>query len=137
MRTKLLLSLLLIPALFSCKKEDITVKQVNSTITTGSWRVTYYWDSNHDATTNFTGYSFVFASAGAVTASSLGTTVNGTWSAGNDDSQVKLILNFASPVNFAKISDDWHVIERTSTKIRLEDVSGGNSDTDYLTFEKL
>lgn len=34
------------------------------------------------------------------------------------------------------LSDDWDVLERTDTKIRLIDVSGGNGGTDYLTFEK-
>ena len=45
-------------------------------------------------------------------------------------------LNFSTPVSFIEISDDWNVIERTDTKIKLQDISGGNGGTDYLTFEK-
>jgi hypothetical protein len=47
-----------------------------------------------------------------------------------------LVIGFASPASFVEISDDWEVIENTSTKIRLQDVSGGNGGTDLLTFEK-
>jgi hypothetical protein len=62
--------------------------------------------------------------------------VPGTWSTGSDDSQKKLYLTFNSPPDFNELSDDWHILEETSTKIRLEDVSGGNGGTDLLTFEK-
>jgi hypothetical protein len=51
--------------------------------------------------------------------------------------QKKLILNFASPADFTEISDDWHILQETSSKIQLEDVSGGNGGTDLLTFEKI
>jgi hypothetical protein len=53
-----------------------------------------------------------------------------------DDSKVKLVLSFATPANFVEISDDWQVIERTDSRIKLQDLSGGNGGTDYLTFEK-
>jgi hypothetical protein len=39
-------------------------------------------------------------------------------------------------VPFDELNDDWHIIEETSTKIRLQDVSGGSGGTDLLTFEK-
>ena len=37
----------------------------------------------------------------------------------------------------AKLSDDWDILEYTSGRIRLIDVSGGDGSTDYLTFEKI
>ena len=39
-------------------------------------------------------------------------------------------------IEYMDLSDDWDIVERTDTKIRLQDVSGGNGGTDYLTFEK-
>jgi hypothetical protein len=45
-------------------------------------------------------------------------------------------LFFASPADFADLSDDWDVVSRTDSKVQLIDVSGGNGGTDYLTFEK-
>jgi hypothetical protein len=124
----------------ACKKDDknssVTVASINSTVVSGNWRVTYYYDTDHEETSSFSGYSFVFGSNGVITATKGATVVTGAWSSGNDDSHVKLILAFSSPSSFAEISDDWHVIERTDTKIRLQDVSGGNGGTDYLTFER-
>lgn len=138
---KTILNLFIISILLvSCTKDDnsstISTSSITSTITAGTWRVTYYWDTNHEETSNFSGYSFVFNSNGTVTATKAASTVTGTWSTINDDSKVKLILAFSTPADFVEISDDWHTIERTDTKIRLQDVSGGNGGTDYLTFEK-
>jgi hypothetical protein len=62
--------------------------------------------------------------------------LNETWAVGNDDSQVKLILNFTATSPFDEIYGDWRIIELISTKVRLDDVSGGLSGTDYLTFER-
>ncbi len=114
-----------------------TPTNVTQTVQTGDWRVTYYWDTDHDATSYFSNYTFSFMADGSLTATYGSTTMTGTWSAGTDDSQTKLYLSFLVSEIFQEISEDWHVIERTSTKIRLEDVSGGNGGTDYLTFEKI
>jgi hypothetical protein len=109
---------------------------VSNTVTSGTWRITYYWDTDHEETSNYSGYSFTFATGGVLTAVKTGSTVTGTWSTGTDDSKTELVIAFASPASFVEISDDWEVIENTSTKIRLQDVSGGNGGTDLLTFEK-
>ncbi len=140
MKRPILYLLIFSSLLFSCKKNDtsttLTTTNITSTITTGNWRVTYYWDTDHEETNNFIGYNFVFNSNGTITATKTTSTINGTWSTLNDDSKIKLILSFASPADFLEISDDWHTIERTDTKIRLQDVSGGSGGTDFLTFEK-
>jgi hypothetical protein len=125
----------------SCSKDttsssSITPGDVSNTITSGTWRITYYWDTDHEETSNYTGYSFTFASGGVLTAVKSGTTVTGAWLTGLDDSKTELVINFASPEIFAEISDDWEVTEMAATKIRLRDVSGGNGGTDQLTFEK-
>jgi len=127
--------------LTSCKKDEpstsnITNSNVTTTVSAGTWRVTYYWDTNRDETANFNGFNFTFGASNLVSASNSLLTINGTWSIANDDSKIKLILAFTTNANFIEISDDWHVIERTDTKILLQDVSGGNGGTDYLTFEK-
>ena len=46
-------------------------------------------------------------------------------------------MNFGvttSPI--AELEKDWHIVEKTSTKLRMEDVSGGAGGTDYLTLER-
>jgi hypothetical protein len=63
---------------------------------------------------------------------------NGTWSItvsiSNDDSLGDLDFN----INFSltNLNDDWDFVSKSSTIIKLIDVSGGSGGTDYLTFEK-
>jgi len=125
-----------------------TSNQVASIAANGSWRVTYYYDNDHEETSNYSGYSFNFDANGAVIAVSGNTTVTGTWSitdnsgsSSDDDGNSSSNDNdfnifFASPPNFEELSDDWDIISVSNTKIELIDVSGGNGGTDYLTFEK-
>ena len=136
--------LLITIGLFSCKKDDntnnnstITTANVVTTATTGTWRITYYYDTDHEETANYAGYAFTFAAGNVLTATKQGSaTATGSWSTGLDDSKVNLILAFSTPANFAEISDDWHVTERTETRIKMQDVSGGNGGTDILIFER-
>ncbi len=137
---KQLIGLLVFSAILfsSCKKDDsptITTTNVTSTVSSGNWRITYFAESGVNKTSDYNGYSFTFATGGIVTAVKTSTTVSGTWSAGTDNSTVKLVLAFTA-TNFTSLTDDWHVLERTDTKIRTEHVSGGSGITDYLTFEK-
>jgi len=121
------------------KKEDNSISDiggVNDAITQGSWRVSYFWDSGKDETNHFADYQFTFNASGELIAASGSSTVSGTWSSLDDDSILKLVISFASPDDFTDLNDDWHIIEATAKKIRLEDVSGGGGGTDYLTFEK-
>ena len=127
--------------LLACNNDDdpvttITPTDVNNTLASGTQRITYYWDTDHQETANFSGYNFIFGAGNVLTATKTTSTATGTWSSGIDDSKVKLFLAFATPASFAEISDDWHVIERTATRIKLQDVSDGSGGTDLLTFEK-
>jgi hypothetical protein len=139
--TILIFAIISVFAFTSCEDDSNntnvgTPTDVTNTVQTGDWKITYFYDSDKEETSNYTSYKFTFSDDGILTANNGSSTVTGTWSTGNDDSTVKMIISFASPDMFEELSDDWHVIERTSTKIRLEDVSGGDGGTDYLTFEK-
>ena len=139
---KTLSKLLVIAGLFmmafaSCKKDDNSSSPSSTVVTQGQWKVTLFSENGVVETSKFSNYVFTFNTNGTVSAVRSGSTVNGSWSDGNDDSQHKLILNFASPADFTEISDDWHIRQESSSKIELEDVSGGNGGTDLLTFEKI
>jgi hypothetical protein len=139
---KTLSKILVIAGLFmmafaSCKKDDNSSSPSSNMVTQGQWKVTLFSENGVVETSKFSNYVFTFSSNGTVSAVRSGSTVNGSWSDGNDDSQKKLIMNFASPADFTEISDDWHILQETSSKIQLEDVSGGNGGTDLLTFEKI
>lgn len=124
----------------ACKKDDNSsnsVTAIDSTIQQGSWKVTSLIDDGNNETSHYSGYSFQFASGGTVSATNSSGTVSGTWSSGNDDSQVKLVLNFNSINPFNELNEDWHVTQQSSSIIKLEHISGGNGGIDYLTFEKI
>lgn len=117
---------------------------VINTVTSGTWRITFYEDSGVDETYHFTGYNFTFGASNVLTASNGTNTYTGTWSVTNSDSNddspsndLDFNILFTTPAVFAdELSDDWDILSRTATKIELVDVSGGNGGTDYLTLEK-
>ena len=115
---------------------------VINTATSGTWKIILYNDSDVIKTSDFAGYNFTFNSNGVLSAVGVDLTIDGTWSVtdtnSSDDSIDDLDFNifFTSPVNFAELSDDWDIVSKTATKIELIDISGGNGETDYLTFEK-
>lgn len=121
-------------AFASCSK--VTNSSSTSTIIQkGDWKVILFSESGNDHTSNYSAYSFTFNSDGTLDAVKSGATSSGTWNTGSDDSQQKLYINFAGS-NLSELNSDWHIIEKTTTLIKLEDVSGGNGGTDYLTFSK-
>lgn len=122
----------------ACKKDDHSTTN-NSTVINaiqkGTWRITQYNDSGTDELYHFTGYNFTFAS-GTARAVKGSTTVTGTYHSHVDSNKRKFELNFGNNAPFDELNDDWEVIENTDTKIRLQDVSGGGSGTDLVTFER-
>ena len=142
--------LLLVTVFFlSCSSDDSnsngtnSISSVTSIVASGTWKITYYFDTDKEETSNFSGYNFTFGSNGVLTATNGTLTQTGTWSvtdsnSNDDDSISDLDFNiaFTSPATFNELTDDWEIIERTSTVIKLKDVSGGNGGTDYLTFTK-
>jgi hypothetical protein len=149
--------LLLIPALFCllmlnvasmCSSDDNSSSSTDPTpvitiVSQGTWRITSYVDSGTNETNHFTGYNFTFGASSVVTATNGTNTYTGTWSivtdSSNDDnpsSDLDFNIAFASPVDFADLTDDWDVVTYTATTISLIDVSGGNGGTNTLVFTK-
>ena len=140
--------------LLSCDSEEdssnvITqadMDAIRSTALSGSWRISYFFDTDKEETSNFEGYAFIFGSDGSVTAVKDATEVSGTWSitdsnstddSPDDSSDVDFNLNFPSPEMFMDLTDDWDILEYSQNQIKLIDISGGNGGTDYLTFQKI
>lgn len=119
-----------------------TISGVVNNSTTGSWRITYFYDTDHEETSNYTGYNFTFGSGNVITAVNGTNTYTGTWSVtdsnSNDDNinDLHYIILFTTPTFMEDLSDDWEIISYSSTEIKLTDVSGGNGGTDFLTFTK-
>lgn len=126
-----------------CSDDDDTSTQISnpteitSTVTDGQWVVTFYKENDVVQTSNYSGYSFTFGADGSLTATNGSTTQSGDWSTYTDSGYTKLDMMFtALDGPFEEISEDWNVISRTTTKIELKHVSGGDGSIDYLTFEK-
>lgn len=118
-----------------------SVNDVINTVSSGTWRITSYLDSGQDETADFAGYNFTFGASNVLTVTNGTNNYSGIWSVTNDDDSANDLdfdILFSAPATqpFVDLSDDWDVMERTATKVRLRDLSGGNGDTDYLTFEK-
>lgn len=116
--------------------DDNDISNTGNTIQQGSWRVTLFSEDGKDETGKFSGYSFIFGNNGTLTASNGSNVVSGSWAMGNDDSTPKLIISMPPVNDFDELSEDWHILESTSSRIRLQHISGGNGGTDLLTFEK-
>ena len=130
----------------SCSSDDDNSSsdpgaQVTATVTSGNWRITNFNDSGTDETSHFTGYNFTFGSSGVLNASNNVNNYTGVWTVTEDDSDdsiddLDFNIGFIDPIDFIDLTEDWQILERTSTKLRLQHVSGGNGGTDLLTFEK-
>jgi hypothetical protein len=120
------------------ENDDKPTKQVvESALKESQWRVTNFFDEK-DETQHFDGYSFQFSNDGSVIAAKNNTLVSGTWSTfKSSNGEIKLNLEFSLTEPFDELSDDWVVVESSSTRIVLEDVSGGSGETDKLTFESV
>lgn len=121
------------------------IQQIENQAETGTWVITYFFDTDTDETNHYNGYEFTFESNGVLTATNGMNTHTGSWSVTDDsssddsssDDDIDFNISFTSPADFEELSDDWDIISHSSTKIELIDVSGGNGGTDYLTFEKI
>lgn len=124
----------------------VNVEQVKSTVMTGSWQVALFEEDGVTETEYFTGFTLLFESDGRLTANNGETSVSGAWSITSDssssdddsssDDNVDFNIFFASPPNFADISEDWDIVSFSSTRIELKDESGDGS-IDRLVFEKI
>ncbi|MDX1461427.1 MAG: hypothetical protein R3359_00100 [Marinirhabdus sp.] len=149
---------LTILAFVGCSKDDDSndtnsnsANQVRETVVAGTWKITYFFDTDEDETSNFTGYVFTFQEDGTLTAVNGNNTVTGSWQVLDDSSNSStdddggstddddFIITFPVPEtnDFEDLNDDWDIISVTANKIELTDVSGGNGGTDFLTFEKI
>ena len=126
------------------------VAELTSMAANGTWTIAYYFDTDKEETNHFSGYAFNFNTDGSLVATNGDLEINGTWSitdsdddddssdddSSDDDSDVDFNIAFSSPEDFADLTDDWDIVEFTSVRIELIDVSGGNGGTDKLVFEK-
>lgn len=134
MKKVALFTILSIILLMGCSKKK-TIKSVESDMIEGSWKVSFFEEDGQNETSDYSGYVFTFKSDGSVKAISGATVVNGTWSTYKDDDHVDFDLLLPAPLD--DLTDDWDIINNTSSTLELKGVSGGDGSVDYLTFTKI
>ena len=60
----------------------------------------------------------------------------GHFQGGHTTGEIDFNIFFAAPEDFSELSEDWNIISYSENIIELIHESGGNGDTDLLTFEK-
>ena len=142
---KVILALTIFTAVFTaCKKNNdnntssVNTTAVNSTVASGTWRITLFNDNGTDKTANFNGFNFTFASGGSLLAANGILSITGTWSTRVDDSKVKLTITFPGPSMsaFLDLNEDWEVTGRTDTQVTMRHISGGGGGTDFFNYSK-
>lgn len=139
-------------SLWSCSNNDDEanlspspqVNQLETNLKDGTWRVSRFVDAGKDETSDFNGFAFVFQNDGNVSVRANSREFVGTWSItddnSNDDSNELSDLDFNLQFNLSnaleELTDDWDIVSQSSTELQLQSVSGGNGDTDLLTFTK-
>ena len=152
MKKAFIIGLLLVTVL-ACDEDDdgmsrsAKMSEAKNTAVSGEWRITQFVDSGTDETNHFDGYTFQFGSNGSLTATNSANTYAGTWSvtddgSGDDDSgddfdDIDFNIIFTLPADFADLSEDWEIVSLAESSMELRHVSGGNGETDLLTFEKI
>ena len=109
-----LLLLAFITVLASCKKKD-TENSNAVDITTGTWRISYFWKVS-DKTAGYSNYYFMFLNGGTLMAHGSSSTITGTWS----QSGSRINLNFRNPA-LSDLNGNWLKTELTTSSMKLKD----------------
>ena len=119
-----------------CDDDPLVDLLLSEVIVSGSWKISSFIDGSENKTSDYEGYIFTFSANGTSLAVRNATSLNGNWASYVDSDYAKLELSFFGDT-LDEIEDDWRVIEFNGTLIKLSDVSGGNGEIHYLTFEKI
>jgi hypothetical protein len=146
MNKKIIITLSFIALFFSsCENTDdiplLNELTVTNRMVSGTWKITRFVYKNTTKTADYTGVSFDF-DAISVMVNNTGTLpVAGGWGVTDEGFEGAPELVFTMALTsveprFTAISDDWEIIESTSTRLKLQDENLETSTMDYLTFEK-
>lgn len=118
-----------------CVENDNDTAPLVEYLTTATWYVAYFFDGD-DLTSNYCEFEFVFLTEGTVLAYNGIDYYVGSWAVGVDGDNHYLELDFGDDIPFNELNDNWDVLNASMEVIELEDVSGGNTGSDYLTFDR-
>ena len=118
-------------------KNNVTI-----VVTDGTLKIDLYCDSDDNEVINFNKFNFNFGANNILTATDGTTTYKGTWSltdtTGYIDtlSEIKFDITFTSPIHFVETINNWEIIDKARSDIKLSDVIYGNGETNFSIISK-
>lgn len=127
----------------SCSKNetnDLSPEQTTDNLKQGLWTVSYFSEKGNDETSNFSGYTILFAENGILTFSNSVNKFTGTWSYDhqsddNSNSSNKLVILITGSKLADDLQDDWIIIEMKENSIQLKD--DNTSSAEFLNLVKI
>jgi len=130
---KILSFAVIILMLSACSKDEAvtieslsvqsSVEDQSTSITNTNWKVTYFWDKDHEETHKFSGYQLAFnANNELKVTSSTGSVFVGTWNIRTDSEhgrRMDIIIVGDDTIN--ELQDDWVLTQFDSLHIKLKD----------------
>lgn len=138
-RFYLLLPVIAMVMMTSCKKEDITNITVSEAqgLVPGNWKVNYYYDNSNGVSSEFDGYTFSFADDGTVTATFSGTDYLGLWTVKSSDDDPNYDKEIEFTISGTTAMDDldgkWLITEISETVMKFKD----DTPSEEIHFEKI
>ncbi len=120
----LLCSLILFFTACNSADDFNVVKTVTPVVTTGTWKVSLYMNSNTDQTNSFAGYTFAFNSSGSIIATKNGLDTEGSWSEDNIARKVTINFNTTEPA-LIKLNGSWNVAGINNAEVSFEKSGAG------------
>ncbi len=118
--TLALLTLMALNACTNSNDDNLPNSNVTNQLTTsGDWKVSYYWDKDKDETNDFSGYSFLFKDNGVLEALKNGVVSTGTWQVNSSSNKLIIFMGATNPLE--NLNDDWIIVEKTNSVIKLKD----------------
>jgi len=124
----LFLALLLVASFGACSNNNND--DLSDTLTTGTWRVSYYINNGDDDTSLFLGYVFTFKPDGTVSVTRPNLPVApGTWN--EHDDNLRLDLDFGAAGLLERLNEDWVVASSDDNEILLNEPGRPLNQTEF------
>lgn len=130
---KILSFAVIILMLSACSKDEaITIETLSiqssaeeqsTSMSNTNWKVTYFWDKDHEETHKFSGYQLAFNSNNELkVTSNSGTTFIGTWNIRTDSEHGRRMdIVIVGDDTLSELQDDWIITQFDHTQIKLKD----------------
>lgn len=117
--------------------EDGDVMGIRDYLMDGTWRMAQFVSNGNDSTAGYDEFDYVFSSNNALSVEvNADPIADGFWRIIRDsEGQLRCYLNFGEGNNFIVLTNDWRIVEVSSTRIELRKENTGGAE-DILVFEK-